>query len=209
MGVCESDNRRIRKRGNKDLSITSNSSNIEYTDNNTNSTIPEMICINNQKNNNEIIKDNNPNVCENNNNKDNIINVALKLHNKFRSDCKLNSLNLNLDLCELAQRYAEKCADTESLDHCPFLYNGDILGENVEESNNEEDIAKICEKWFVEEWHSKSNVNNNYNGEYKNEIKHVSQILNNNIKEVGFGLAKSQNKKSYFVAYYYPAGIIF
>ena len=208
MGVCESGNRRIRKKENKDSSITSNGSNIDYTINKSNSTISKQTSFNNQKNNNEILNDNKPKVFENDN-KDNIINVALKLHNKFRNDNKLNSLHLNSELCELAQRYAEKCADTESLDHYPFLYNGNILGENVEESNNEEDIAKICDKWFVEIFHLKSKSNNNYNGEYKNETNHVSQILNNNIKEVGFGLAKSQNKKSYFVAYYYPTGIIF
>ena len=208
MGVCESGNRSIRKKENKDSSITSNGSNIDYSINKSNSTISKQTSFNNQKNKNEILNDNKPKVFENDN-KDNIINVSLKLHNKFRNDFELNSLILNLDLCELAQRYAEKCADIESLDHSPFLYNGDILGENVEESNNEEDISKICEKWFEEIRHLQSNTDNNYNSKYKNETRHVSQILYNNIKEVGFGFAKSQNKKSYFVAYYYPSGIIF
>ena len=131
-----------------------------------------------------------------------IIEKILEKHNKFRETNNLNKLKLNPDLCELAQRYAEKCADQESIDLCPFLYKDNIIGENIEEFVN--DIFEICDKWFQEQIHLNPD-NNGVGKKYKNISKHVLQILDNNTKEVGFGFSTSPNRKSYFVAYYYPA----
>ena len=71
----------------------------------------------------------NPNKEQENNNKNclnenNIINIALKAHNIIREKNGVKPLILNQELCELAQKYADLCSETENIDHCPFLYKG-------------------------------------------------------------------------------------
>ena len=186
MGVCDAP-----KRNRKD---TSNCSNKTYKNN----ISINQSSIGNNYNNNINDKNKNDNCVEENKENDNIIKIIFDKHNRFRQISELGPLNLNDELCQLAQKYAEKCAETQSLDHCPFLYNDDIIGENIQEIENEKDIPKICDEWFEEKIHFN-------NKEYKNKARHVSQILDNKTKEVGFGFSSSPNGKTYFVAYYYPA----
>ena len=130
---------------------------------------------------------------------------AIEEHNKIREAYKLKPLILKNSLCKLAQRYADKCAETESLDHCPLLYQGNIIGENIKEIDNEEiDISKICEEWNKEKISFDPESK-----KFNSKASHISQIIWKETEYVGFGWSTSPNKKSYFVAFYYPAGNIF
>ena len=150
---------------------------------------------------------NEKNINKNNINENNITDIALKKHNELRKIYEVEPLNLNNELCELAQKYAEECAETESLDHIPYFYKGSIIGENIIETNNENlNIPDIIQKWFGEQYHLQDD---NQNHKFNNKASHFCQIIWKDTKEVGFGLSQSQNKKAYFVAFYFPAGNIF
>ena len=194
MGVCTNGNRIRRVKGKdnnttytmSDISRNNNTINSSFQSNNLNRTDPN-ININNEikKTGNDIYK-------------------ALEEHNIIRKNYNLKPLKINDDLCELAQRYADKCAETESLDHCPLLYKGNIIGENIKEIDDEKiDVSKICEEWINE----KMNIDDK-NGKFNSIASHASQIIWRETKEVGFGFSTSPNNKTYFVAYYYPAGNI-
>ena len=146
-------------------------------------------------------KENEKNNIENNN----IIEIALEYHNIYRTHNGLGILVINSELCELAQNYAEKCAETENMEHFPYLFNGNIITQNIKELNNEKiDISKICKEWYGE-------LNNNNQQQNDNSIFSAIEarhMLSKEAKEVGFGLSTSPNGKSYFVAFYYPAGNI-
>ena len=133
------------------------------------------------------------------------IDIVLDNHNKIRSKYKLEKLELNDELNELAQKYADKCAETESLDHCPCLYKGQVIGENIREINyGNYDLSKICDIWNNEE--------KNYdfsNPIFKSDCSHFTQIIWKGTASVGFGISTSASGKRYFVAFYFPAGNIF
>ena len=148
-----------------------------------------------EENTNDIINENN-------------IDIALKKHNELRNIYGVEPLNLNNELCELAKKYAEECAETESLDHIPYLYKGNIIGENTIETNDEnKDIRDMIQKWFGERCYYDKDKNQSH--KFNNKASHFYQIIWKETKEVGFGLSQSQNKKTYFVAFYFPAGNIF
>ena len=138
-------------------------------------------------------------------NNNNMSNIALKLHNEYREKYGAKKLELNDELIDLAQKYSEKCAMTDSEDHCPFLYEGRPIGENIEVLDKTKfDVSKICRKWYEEK--------NEFNfGElvYQSECRHFTQMIWKDSIYVGFGLSTSNTGQNYFVAYYFPAGNIF
>ena len=130
---------------------------------------------------------------------------ALQKHNEIRDKYEINHLELNDELIDLAQKYAEKCAEIESLDHCPFLYQGKTIGENIIVLDGQKvNVKKICDDWYNEKFY--------YNLDkpiYKSECSHFTQMIWKETVYVGFGLSTSRTGKKYFVAYYFPAGNIF
>ena len=197
--VCFSD---IKKKD-KSSEITANSRSKQ------NSISNNMTIINNSK----IIDNsqaNNSNSLQKNNENDNkeninIYDLALEKHNYYRKKYGSKELQLNPELCELAQNFADKCAEIESMDHFPYLFNGNIINQNIKELNNEKiDISKICEEWYDELINNNQQQNNNprFRG------IHGNHMLWKETNEVGFGLSTSTNGKSYFVAFYFPAGNI-
>ena len=135
----------------------------------------------------------------------NIYKNLLKLHNDYRIIYKAPNLELNDELCQLAQEYADKCADLQSTDLTPVLYKNECLGENISEFDGDISTAlTICENW--------ANERNNYNFRdkvYKDQTKHFTQMIWKNTQIVGFGFSSSSNEKNYFVSFYFPAGNIF
>ena len=130
---------------------------------------------------------------------------ALKIHNKFRKKHKAKDLNLNDELCEIANSIAEQCAENESPEHIPLLYNEEIIGENISIiKNNNFNVEKIIENWYEEKNNYKFDSN-----KYINGTGHFTQLVWKSSKEVGFGFKESSNRNIYFVANYYPAGNIF
>lgn len=131
--------------------------------------------------------------------------VALKIHNIFRKKYGIQELKLNNDLCTMAQKYAEKCANSKNIEFFYDLYNNDIIGQNISLIENKSlNVAEICQKWYSE----KKDYNFSSN-KYIKGTGHFTQLIWKNTKEVGFGYKEDDNGNIYFVANYYPAGNIF
>ena len=140
-----------------------------------------------------------------NNKQENIYENLLKKHNECRNKYGATNLELNEELCQLAQEYADKCAEFQNTDLNPFSYKNECLGENISEFDGDISTAlTICENW--------ANERNNYNFRdkvYKDQTKHFTQMIWKNTQIVGFGFSSSSNEKNYFVSFYFPAGNIF
>ena len=155
---------------------------------------------NNQYNNNDSNKNN-----QMNSSMTEIYNIALDIHNKYRSQHGSKELALNLDLCEIAQKYAEQCSETNTIDHYCNLYNNEIIGQNIEVVENSQlNYSDICKKWY----HEKDQYDFALN-KFNSKARHFTQLIWRDSKYVGFGYSTSDDGKMYFVAYYYPAGNIF
>ena len=128
---------------------------------------------------------------------------SLLIHNKLRKAHGAEVLTLNDDLCILAQKCAEECAKGGALEHCPYLFNGDVVGENICQFGEKSlHISQICQKWSEEKFDISQK-------KYDSGAKHFTQIIWKNTKLVGFGLSSSPGGNNYFIAFYYPAGNIF
>ena len=166
----------------------------------------DKICKN--KNNNSYII--NENFSQNkekntNNKKEYIYEDLLKKHNEYRNKYGAPDLELNDELCQLAQECADKCADFQNTDLNPVSYKDVCIGENISEFEGDISTAsKICEEWARE-------ISNFYfrKKEYKEQAKHFTQMIWKNTQSVGFGFSSSSNGKNYFVSLYFPAGNIF
>ena len=195
--VCSSENNRRNKNYNRNSDVSSNS--ISEFDN-TSQTINHVNNKNQYQKSNSKPSENNEVIIES----ISFIKEALDNHNKYRKILGLNELKLNYELCELAQKYADKCAEMESMDHFPYLFKGNIISENIKEINNKQiDIPRICEEWSKELMHQ-----NSQQDQLKSISIHATHMLWKDSKEVGFGFSTSTNGKSYFVAFYYPAFIL-
>ena len=135
----------------------------------------------------------------------NIYKNLLKMHNEYRIKYQAPNLELNDELCQLAQEYADKCADLQNIDLNPVSYKNECVGENISEFDGDiSTTLTICENW--------ANERNNYNFRdkvYKDQTKHFTQMIWKNTQIVGFGFSSSSNEKNYFVSFYFPAGNIF
>ena len=133
----------------------------------------------------------------------------LEKHNKYRRMHSSDNLNLNTDLCKIAQSIAEKYSemDIENMYMIPpKLYKDDIVGENIaiiDECDNL-NFEDIVNKWYEEKKNYEFGSN-----KYIENTGHFTQLIWKETKEVGFGHKKSNNGKIYFIAIYYPAGNIF
>ena len=165
------------------------------------------------KNTNIYVKNNNyngnkdPNNINNNNNqKENNINQrALDIHNRFRENHYCKKLKLNDELSEKAQKYADKCAQSDKIMDCIDLYNDEVIGQNIYiADNNKLNVDKICHMWYNEKNYYDFNSNN-----YNKDACHFTQLVWKDTEYVGFGYSNNNGGKVYFVAYYYPAGNIF
>ena len=145
------------------------------------------------------------NVNNGNNKKINIYKNLLKIHNDYRIKYDAQDLQLNYELCELAQEYADKYAELQNTDLSPALYKNECIGENISEFDGDiSTTLTICENW--------ANERNNFdfrNKEYNDKTKHFTQMIWKSSQIVGFGFSSSSNGKNYFVSFYFPAGNIF
>ena len=154
---------------------------------------------NKQYNNNNDIKNN-----KNNSFLYNIIMKALEIHNTFRIKHDSKKLSLNINLCEIAQKYAEKCSETNSTDHYCNLYNNEIIGQNIEVVDEKSfNVSDICNRWYNEKEQYDFTLK-----KFNSKARHFTQLIWKKTELVGFGYSKSDEGKAYFVACYYPAGNI-
>ena len=133
------------------------------------------------------------------------MNEALNMHNFFRKKHDSQELLLNKELCKMAQKYAEKCANLKNIELCYDLFNNEIIGQNISVIDFDKfKVTDICQKWYNEK-----ESYNFFSNKYITGTGHFTQLIWKNTKYVGFGYKKSDNEKIYFVANYYPAGNIF
>ena len=138
----------------------------------------------------------------NNNNLEKIYNTILKIHNDIRQKNKHEKIELKDNLTQLAQKTADNFDILEESNFQIENYNNKPLGINYEKFNeNNLKIKDICEKWIKEG--NKIQINN------FSKIKHFTQIIWKNTKEIGIGYSELNNKEKILVILYYPAGNIF
>ena len=136
--------------------------------------------------------------------KDKFINEALESHNRYRKRHNSEPLKLNKDLCEIAQEYAKKLAESNNFIHSGNKYNDKPLGENIFMSNH----YPISGKFTTDNWY---NEIKNYNFDdpgFKEGIGHFTQLVWKSTSEVGFGIEISTDGFYYVVANFFPPGNI-
>lgn len=128
---------------------------------------------------------------------------CLKAHNEKRSIHRVNDLNLNSELDDIAQVYAETLAQSDSLNHSSNKFNGQRLGENLYMQGGRAMSGFLP----VDSWYGES-----YNYDYENPRNssgvtgHFTQLVWKGSKELGVGCAKSRDGSYYVVCNYHPAG---
>ena len=136
--------------------------------------------------------------------KDKFINEALESHNRYRKRHNSEPLKLNKDLCEIAQEYAKKLAESNNFIHSGNKYNDKPLGENIFMSNH----YPISGKFTTDNWY---NEIKNYNFDdpgFKEGIGHFTQLVWKSTSEVGFGIEICTDGFYYVVANFFPPGNI-
>ena len=117
---------------------------------------------------------------------------------------KLNPMTPSKALCEIAQEYAKKLAESNNFIHSGNKYNDKPLGENIFMSNH----FPISGKFTTDNWY---NEIKNYNFDdpgFKEGIGHFTQLVWKSTLEVGFGIEVSTDGFYYVVANFFPAGNI-
>ena len=138
----------------------------------------------------------------NNNNLEKIYNTILKIHNDIRQKNKHEKIELNDKLTQIAQKTADNFDILEESNFQIENYNNKPLGINYEKFNEDNSkIKDICEKWINEG--NKKQIKN------FSKIKHFTQIIWKNTKEIGIGYSELNDKEKILVILYYPAGNIF
>ncbi|UJR16902.1 hypothetical protein I4U23_003800 [Adineta vaga] len=139
----------------------------------------------------------------NNNDNTAFIESSLHLHNKLRRRHGARALQLNNDLCNLAQKWANYLAEKTQFKHSGTEYRGSKLGENLYYQSNPMEGGKESTK----AWYNEIKDYDFNRGEFSQATGHFTQLVWKESKEVGFGLAKGASMY-YTVAMYFPAGNI-
>lgn len=102
----------------------------------------------------------------------------LSEHNHQRKIRKIKPLVIDQNLCFYAQKHAEKMARNNSLSHSQISnLQRSLIGENI--AFGQETPKQVVSSWM-------------------NSSGHKSNILDQNYKKVGFGLAKDKNGRIYW-----------
>jgi len=127
---------------------------------------------------------------------------CLAVHNQYRRKHHVKDLVLNEELNQIAQKYANKLAETNSFQHSGNTKkNGEPLGENLFMCYG----FKITGEKMSTDWYNEVQ-NYNYNADYQSGKGHFTQLVWKGTTQVGFAYAQSRDGSYYGVANYYPAG---
>lgn len=106
-------------------------------------------------------------------------------------------------MCTFATKWAEQCAKDGKMTHRP----DNKYGENIfmmwsSDPSSVPTAKEVCKKWYDEI------ENYNFTAETRGPIKsgHFTQMVWKESKEMGIGMAKGKNGKTYVVANYNPKG---
>jgi len=134
---------------------------------------------------------------------ENFIKEALNTHNQLRAKHNVPKLQLNKELNELAQAYAEKLIKINRLEHSPRIWRGEIIGENLSYKMG----GKLTGIEATNMWYNEIKFYNFNNPGFSQKTGHFTQVVWKGSNQVGFGIATRGNK-SIVVANYYPPGNI-
>lgn len=148
-------------------------------------------------------KDKNKNKCDVSESLYDIAIKELEKHNSYRKKHKVDNLEINCDLMEIAQKYSEKLQDIGSLIHSGDDFNGDYMGENLFWISTKEYSPPLATvSWYEEIEDYDFNTGQSKNGK---AVGHFTQVVWKGSKEIGIGVSCG-NKGCFVVANYYPAG---
>ncbi len=129
---------------------------------------------------------------------------GLIMHNKYRAEHHVPEMELNKELCEIAQKYADELAKRNIMQHSHAKFKGTAsMGENLFWCSGYEPNGGAG----VTSWYDEIHDYDFKNGKSKNGnvVGHFTQVVWKESKYVGMGIGKVGNSY-YVVANYYPAG---
>ena len=123
-----------------------------------------------------------------------IINIKRKIHGVGR-------LEMNSQLNDIAQKFAEELSYINQIDYSGNKYQGFNLGESIYQSFKKITAEKLVSIWYDESSEFNFGINNP-------EPSHFSQMVWKSTKLFGLGVAIGNTGNYFFVANYYPEGNI-
>ncbi|CAH0600222.1 unnamed protein product [Chrysodeixis includens] len=126
----------------------------------------------------------------------------LNAHNEYRKQHGVKPLELNKKLCKYAEEWSKTLAKKGQTEH----RDQNDYGENIFSAWSSDPNFTVSGRDPVDKWYSE--VNNHQFGREPSDLKsgHFSQIIWEDTKELGVGVAKSKEGQIYVVAYYNPPG---
>ena len=129
----------------------------------------------------------------------------LEMHNKYRKMHHVPDLELNQELCDIAQKYAEYLAKNSLFEHSHARFKGAGMGENLYMcSGFEPNGGEAVTSWYNEIKDYDFKKGKSANG---GVVGHFTQVVWKESKYVGVGIGNVGNSY-YVVSNYYPAGNI-
>ncbi|CAF1664183.1 unnamed protein product, partial [Didymodactylos carnosus] len=128
---------------------------------------------------------------------------TLAAHNQFRSKHCASPLVLDDELNNIAQKYAEHLAQTGSFEHS----HTKGLGENLWEKSGTTELSDIDGVKATKDWYDEVKNYRYDHPDFALSTGHFTQLVWADSKQLGVGIAYSDDKKSvYVVTNYKPAG---
>ncbi|CAG5036512.1 unnamed protein product [Parnassius apollo] len=126
----------------------------------------------------------------------------LRAHNEYRRRHGVPPLELNKKLCKYAEEWAKKLAKNGQVEH----RDQNEYGENIFYAWSSDPNFEVSGRDPVDKWYNEINLHEF--GREPNDLKsgHFSQVIWEDSKELGVGVAKSKGSQVYVVAYYFPPG---
>ncbi|CAL4073851.1 unnamed protein product, partial [Meganyctiphanes norvegica] len=131
-----------------------------------------------------------------------LIDDCIKSHNEYRKKHRVRPLKKNKELNRFAKEWAIICARRDTMEHRP----NNQYGENIYRSWSSTPGHKIKGNVPVESWYEE--ISDFIFGEEPTDTRagHFTQLVWEDSREVGVGVARSQSGWLYVVANYKPAG---
>ncbi|CAG9576157.1 unnamed protein product [Danaus chrysippus] len=126
----------------------------------------------------------------------------LNAHNEYRSKHRVPPLEINKKMCKYAEEWAKSIAKIGRVEH----RDQNEYGENIFYAWSTDPNFTLSGKDPVDKWYSE--IQNHSFGKEPDNLGsgHFSQIVWEDTKELGVGVAKTKEGQIYVVAYYYPPG---
>lgn len=126
----------------------------------------------------------------------------LDAHNEYRKLHGVPAMDLNKKLCKYAEEWAKILAKKDQTEH----RDQNEYGENIFSAWSSDPNFIVTGRQPVDKWYSEINIHKFGKEPTDLGSGHFSQVVWEDSKEVGVGVAKSKDGKVYVVANYYPPG---